>query len=93
MRVPQERATMLLRRGHNIGARIVDEFLAKARITKCGSFRDTTEIIARQAFPMFLSVQATVDEWNPDGTECRMVRIGGFGVFVLATVVLYHTGS
>lgn len=30
---------LVLTRGYNIGIRLIDEFLAKAKISKCGSFR------------------------------------------------------
>jgi hypothetical protein len=35
-------------RGYNIGIRLVDEFLAKARIARCTSFKDTMDVIAKQ---------------------------------------------
>ncbi len=63
-----------LRRGYNIGIRLVDEFLAKAKISKCNSFRETADVIAKGALPMFLNIQATVTNWSPDGTECSLVR-------------------
>lgn len=34
-------------RGYNIGVRLVDEFLAKANIGACESFRETAEVIAK----------------------------------------------
>ena len=61
-------------RGHNIGIRLVDEFLAKARMGKCSSFRETAEVIAKQAFVMFINVQATVTNWSQDARECSLVR-------------------
>lgn len=59
--------------GYNIGIRLIDEFLAKARVSRCSSFRETAEIIGKQAFIMFLNVQATVTNWNQDGTECSLI--------------------
>jgi hypothetical protein len=35
-------------RGYNIGIRLIDEFLAKTKTTKCGGFRDTMEVVAKQ---------------------------------------------
>ena len=61
-------------RGHNIGIRLVDEFLAKARMGKCSSFRETAEVIAKQAFVMFINVQATCTNWSQDARECSLVR-------------------
>lgn len=34
-------------RGYNIGIRLIDEFLAKSKTTKCVDFRDTADKIAR----------------------------------------------
>lgn len=59
--------------GYNIGVRLVDEFLAKAKMGRCSSFREAAEVVGRQAFPMFLNVSATVANWNADGTECSLV--------------------
>lgn len=36
--------------------------------------RDTAEVIAKQALPMFLDVTATVTNWSADGKECSLVR-------------------
>ena len=49
-----------MHRGYNIGTRLIDEFLAKAKIGRCNSFRDTAEVVAKQAFSMFLNVQVHV---------------------------------
>ncbi|GAX75746.1 hypothetical protein CEUSTIGMA_g3189.t1 [Chlamydomonas eustigma] len=59
--------------GYNIGIRLVDEFLAKARMGKCSSFRETAEVIGKQAFQMFINVQASVTNWSSDGQECSLV--------------------
>jgi hypothetical protein len=55
----------------------VDEFLAKAKMGRCSSFREAAEVVGRQAFPMFLNVTANVTNWNADGTECSLVHPGG----------------
>lgn len=34
-------------RGYNIGARLIDDFLAKANITKCTDFKETADVIAK----------------------------------------------
>ena len=43
--------------GHNIGCRIIDEFLSKSGITNCSSFRETADVIAKTAFRMFLGIR------------------------------------
>ena len=48
--------------GYNIGTRIVDEFFAKAPPGRgvCKSFRETVEVIAKEAFKMFIGVTCDV---------------------------------
>lgn len=52
----------------------MDEFLARSRLARCGSYREVAERIARQGFSMFLNTAASVTDWNADGTECTLVR-------------------
>ena len=59
--------------GFNIGVRLVDEFLAKSGVARCGDFRETAETVAKKAFAMFLGVSLDVTAWNADGTACTLV--------------------
>ena len=34
-------------RGYNIGIRLIDEFLAKSKTTRCGDFRETADRVAK----------------------------------------------
>ena len=34
-------------RGYNIGIRLIDEFLAKSKTSRCGDFRETAEKVAK----------------------------------------------
>lgn len=52
--------------GYNIGLRLVDDFIAKARIQHCSSFSETAEVVAKVAFKMFLGVSASVGVWSSD---------------------------
>ena len=52
--------------GHNIGVRVIDEFLAKTNINNCSNFKETSEIIAKVAFRMFLGISAEVSNFNSD---------------------------
>lgn len=52
--------------GYNIGVRLVDDFIAKARIQHCSSFSETAEVIAKVAFKMFLGVSASIGAWSAD---------------------------
>ena len=56
--------------GYNIGTRIIDEFFAKSPPGRglCRTFRETVEVIAKEAFKMFLGVTCdvqTVTQTNP----------------------------
>jgi len=59
--------------GHNIGIRLIDEFLAKSNTTSCGNFRETAEIIGKVAFKMFLGVTCDVTNWNSEGTSFSLI--------------------
>ncbi|KAM3137670.1 hypothetical protein pb186bvf_010284 [Paramecium bursaria] len=47
--------------GFNIGQRLIDEFLAKTEIKVCKDKVDVAENIAKNAFPMFLGIQADAE--------------------------------
>jgi hypothetical protein len=55
------------RMGHNIGIRLIDEYLAKAstqtQAQSCSNFRETAEMIGKVAFKMFLGVTAEPVNW------------------------------
>eukprot|EP00271_Cylindrocystis_brebissonii_P013519 TRINITY_DN33396_c0_g1_i1.p1 TRINITY_DN33396_c0_g1~~TRINITY_DN33396_c0_g1_i1.p1 ORF type:complete len:190 (+),score=48.50 TRINITY_DN33396_c0_g1_i1:546-1115(+) len=65
--------------GYNIGIRLIDEFLAKANITRCHDFKESVDIVAKVGFKMFLGVTAAVTGWqsgtgeNGGGEECSLV--------------------
>ena len=56
-----------------MGQRLIDEFLAKTKVTKCSNYREIADRIAKLGFKMFLGVSATVTGWNSDGNECFLV--------------------
>lgn len=51
--------------GHNIGVRLVDEFLAKSSSQPCQSFRDVMESLSKVGMKMFLGVDADLVELGP----------------------------
>jgi hypothetical protein len=59
--------------GHNIGVRIIDEFLAKSGTTSCSNFRETAETLSKVAFKMFLGINTEVTGWNSDDTAFTLV--------------------
>lgn len=63
-------------RGHNIGIRLIDEFLSKNRMQRCTSFIDAMNMVAKQGFLMFLNIQADIKDMNKEGTECSLVCDG-----------------
>jgi hypothetical protein len=62
--------------GHNIGCRLIDEFLSKSGVggnNGCASFKDTAEVMAKVAFKMFLGITAEVVGWNAEGTAFSLL--------------------
>ena len=58
--------------GRNIGARLIDEFLAKSGTMRCKSFRETADTIAKVAFKMYLGLTAEVHSWDKNATACSI---------------------
>ena len=52
--------------GHSIGCRLVEDFLAKTNVQRCGDFRDVVDAVAKVGLRMFLGVSA-----RADGTRTR----------------------
>ena len=50
--------------GYNIGVRIIDEFLAKTNINNCSNFKETSDMIAKVAFKMFLGINVEISNFN-----------------------------
>lgn len=59
--------------GYNIGVRLVDEFLAKANIGACESFRETAEVIAKLGLRMFLGVSGEVVATGRDDRSFSLI--------------------
>ncbi|KAJ1422547.1 putative transport protein particle component Bet3 [Ochromonadaceae sp. CCMP2298] len=59
--------------GHNIGIRLVDEFLAKSGVTNCSNFKETADIISKVAFKMFLGIVPTIAHWNKENTAFSLI--------------------
>ncbi|KAJ3176073.1 transport protein particle 22 kDa subunit [Irineochytrium annulatum] len=55
--------------GYNIGVRLIEDFLAKSGVNKCGDFRETADVIAKMGFKMFLGISPNVTNWSADGKE------------------------
>lgn len=51
--------------GYSIGIRCVDEFLAKSNAPYCKTMTETSEILAKTAFKMFLGIHADVQTHSP----------------------------
>lgn len=65
--------TQLEKMGHNIGIRLIDEFLAKSGTVNCSNIRETAEVIAKVAFKMFLGIVAEVASWSADGNSFSLI--------------------
>ena len=60
---------------YNIGIRLVEEYLAKTRSREIKSFKQSCEDIASIAFPMFVGVTASVENWNDEDQSCVISSI------------------
>ena len=60
------------RLGHNLGVRIIEDFLARTNPGRCHDLRDTADKI-QHAFKLYLSVTATIGSWSPAGDEFSLV--------------------
>ena len=70
---PEDVNIQLEQIGVRMGRRIVDEFLSKSDTEGCENFRETAEVMANIAFPMYLGVPAKVDRWNEDFSEFSLI--------------------
>jgi len=52
--------------GYNMGQRMTDELLAKAKISHCQNFEHTANVIALVGFKMYLGVEVEVRDWSED---------------------------
>merc|ERR1712223_566294 len=58
--------------GYNIGIRLVEDFLAKAKSVKCHNFRDTADKL-QLGFKLFLNVKPTITGWNASSDEFSLL--------------------
>lgn len=60
--------------GYNMGVRMVEDFLARSpHVTRCNDMRETADVLAKQAFKMFLGVQPQVTNWNSTADEFSLL--------------------
>ena len=58
--------------GHNIGVRIIEDFLARTKEGRCADFRDTAEKV-QMGFKMFLNVSPTITSWSSANDEFSLI--------------------
>eukprot|EP00922_Rhytidocystis_sp_ex-Travisia-forbesii_P043901 GHVS01065460.1.p1 GENE.GHVS01065460.1~~GHVS01065460.1.p1 ORF type:complete len:159 (+),score=22.36 GHVS01065460.1:25-477(+) len=61
------------RMGHNIGTRLIEEFLAKSNTSTCGDFKETAEVIAKVGMKMFLGISC--DVIDADVSSCSLAFV------------------
>ena len=60
--------------GFNMGVRMIEDFLARnPQVGRCSDFRETAEILSKQAFKMFLGIQPLVNNWTPAFDEVNQI--------------------
>jgi len=59
--------------GHNIGVRIIEEFLARSGLGRCTDFRETAEVLTKVGFKMFLGITAQVQNFDAAKNEFSLI--------------------
>ena len=78
----------LSRRGYNIGIRLIDEFLAKSKTTKCVDFRDTADKVARVGVGTPLCMDRQLPkQHNRHSCKSCLLQVG-FRMFLNASAVI-----
>ncbi|CAF99432.1 unnamed protein product [Tetraodon nigroviridis] len=60
-------------KGYNIGVRLIEDFLARSNVGRCQDFRETADVIAKNAFKMYLGITPSVTNWSPAGDEFSLI--------------------
>ncbi|KAA0201473.1 hypothetical protein HAZT_HAZT006878 [Hyalella azteca] len=60
------------RLGHDLGVRLIEDFLARANPGRCHDLRDTADKI-QQAFKIYLGMNVTIGSWSPAGDEFSII--------------------
>jgi trafficking protein particle complex subunit 3 len=59
--------------GYNIGMRLIEDFLSKSNIPRCGNFRETADMISKVGFKMFLNITPVVTNWTADNKSFSLL--------------------
>ena len=62
--------------GYNMGCRMIDDFFSRQRQAQagpCKDFQETMNVLAKQAFRMFLGVYADVTSWDAQHQSCSLI--------------------
>lgn len=60
--------------GYNMGVRMIEDFLARnPQVGRCSDFRETADVLSKQAFKMFLGIQPAVSNWSPQFDEFSLI--------------------
>ncbi|KFM63330.1 Trafficking protein particle complex subunit 3, partial [Stegodyphus mimosarum] len=62
----------LERMGHNIGVRLVEDFLARTNVGRCHDLRDTADKV-QAAFKMYLGISPVITNWSPAADEFSLL--------------------
>ena len=62
--------------GYNMGCRMIDDFFSRQKQNPpiaCKDFQETMNVLAKQAFRMFLGVYADVTSWDQQHQSCSLI--------------------
>ena len=60
--------------GYNMGIRMVEDFLSRnPQVGRCSDFRETADVLSKQAFKMFLGITPLITNWNATFDEFSLI--------------------
>merc|ERR1711937_913356 len=68
----EEANNQLDKMGYNIGVRLIEDFLAKSRNTRCKNMEETAEVL-REAFRQYLNISPQVTNWNSEQDAISLI--------------------
>ena len=66
-----------------MGKRLIDEYLATKPLSQCKDFKQTMEVICKQAMKMFLGVQGEIKQWEGDKCCTLLLKDNPLADFVV----------
>ncbi|GME88488.1 hypothetical protein B5S28_g92 [[Candida] boidinii] len=63
----------LYQMGYNIGVRLIEEFLCSTNLPRCSNFKETSEIVSKIGFKLFLNITPNITNWSQDSRSFSLI--------------------